>query len=387
MPTRIKLWSFCIEMETNNTVFSCLKPYFCILKILGLFPYNIKEVKSSKILIEFSETKFMLTIVALCIPSFGYIVALKYASAFDDLFEGAVFWKHLNYILNLITLIQIMAQLYWNSKIVRTLEYFMEFNNKIFTFGLNARSIIRFQKNCCKIPNLTIIMTLVILVYSLYVLAYSTFYGGWQYSLFLQYGLSLEFLYGCFNVMQFIIFSLIIEQSFICLTSFVEISMKNLSSHKIDKTMNLFNILHESINVSNESLSELLTPTIAATLVNEVLTSFFVVKQIFFYEENFSVSYVFTSGVWIFFNFLRHVLVCYAGASVKSSMASFKQSLLNCIVVTKNELLRNELRCMLFQMECGPKYLENSIFVVDWSLTLMVGLSVNVVMYISMIDI
>lgn len=83
-------------------------------------------------------------------------------------------------------------------------------------------------------------------------------------------------------------------------------------------------------------------------------------------------TYIASSIFWLGVHVIRKVVICYAGTFVKNSIESLKELVLQLISNASNDSLRNELRCILVQIDCGPKKIENSFFVIDWRLLLMV---------------
>lgn len=366
-------------MELHNAVLSSFKPYFTVLQVLGLFPFDLKELKYSKLTTQFSFTKFCFTVLIVFQTFTMFGLALIGASEFDIDYFAAVYWKWTVYISNMIIILQIVAQNLCSQKIVKIVENLMAFNLQMMHFGISTKCFIKFQNQCKKIQIMTICMMSLITGYCLSITSYIIILSeqGWKYLIYLHWGLTFELFYGCFNVTQFFIFAWLTSRGFICLRSHLEISAKKLTFDKLRKVAALFHQLCQVVKCINESLCELLNFTLAVTLLNEIFGIYSWAITMSFYSDGISMQLIFmisSSLLWLGVHVIRKCFISYAGSIVKSSIESLKQFVLQLIHSSNDELLRNELRCMLFQMECGPKNLENSFFVIDWKLIFMVNL-------------
>lgn len=362
-------------MESHNAVLSCFRSYFIVLQTLGLFPFELKDFQSGKFIVQFRSIKFIFTIVIISSSSVGLVLVLYYGSDFDDLYYSAIYWKFTAYISNTLLLIQIVVQLFCNRKIVKIVEKLINFNLQM----MQSRIIInqpymKLQRDCKKVPIMLISMLCVFFGYFIIQSAYTVYFAGWQYFVFVHFGLSFELLYGCFNVTQFLIFNWLTTQAFVCLKLYVGTSSNGLSFEKLQNVANLFNELCHVVNLINESFCEILTPTIAASILNEIFTAYSWAEAYYYTYGEFVLTwkYVLNSGSWVFIHLLRQTIVCYGGYIVKSMIADLKQQVMDLVTSAKDETIKNELRCLLFQIECGPKNVENSLFVIDWKLMLMV---------------
>lgn len=365
-------------MESYNAVLSCFKSYFIVLQLLGLFPFEIKDFQNGNLIVQFRSIKFIFTIVITSSSSVGLVLVLYYGSDFDDLYYSAIYWKFTAYISITLLLIQIVVQLFCHRKIVKIVEKLVNFNLQM----MQSRMIInqpymKLQHDCKKVPIMLISMLCVFFGYFVIQSAYTVYFGGWQYFVFVHFGLSIELLYGCFNVTQFFIFNWLATQAFVCLKLYMGTSSNGLSFEKLQNVLKLFNELCHVVNLINESLCEILIPTIAASLLSEIFTAYSWAEAHYYVYGEFVLTwqYVLNSGSWIFFHLLRQTIICYSGFMIKSIIEDLKQLVMDLVTTVNDGTLKNELRCLLFQIECGPKHVENSLFVIDWKLMLMVSIS------------
>lgn len=363
-------------MESHSAILSCLKTYLRALQVFGLFPFDLEELKFSKIVLKFNAIKFCITLIVILVIFLMFGLNLWHASDYDDLYLAAYYWRVTSNIVNLILIVQILAQFLCNRRIVEVIENLMIFNNQMMQFGVSSGAYIKFQYDCKKVPLITIGMMCFLAGYCVIITYFScTTKEGWKYFAFLHWGLTIELLYGYINVVQFFIFTWMISKGFECLESHLKTSASRLSTEKIQKVSILFNQLVQSINCINGSLCELLSPTLASTLINEV----FFIYSLTIYHQAGNASYTFFEIVfctfgWFAVHAARVVLISYSGSSVSSSHGSLKDFILNLINIEKSESLKNEMRCILFQIESGNKNLRNSFFDINWRLMFTVRL-------------
>lgn len=363
-------------MESHNAVLSAFKPYFKIMQILGLFPFIVKESMYLKLETKFSLSKFCITIVTLLISLIMFGLALFGASQFDYDYSAAVYWKFILYITFAIALTQIIIQILFSRKIVEIVEDLIKFNFGLMRSGISTYNFIRFQNQCKKVSVITTVMTSIILICCLSIIVYTMLSGvGWRYVVFIHWGFSFEQFHGCFNATQFFIFTWLTSQGFECLLSHLKVSKSKLTPENLRKISALFYQLGLVIKSLNGSLCELLNFTLAITFLNEVFSIYSFFMTTYYYGEDLTFQILFSSSLWFYVHFMRKIFISYGGSKIKTAIESLKEFVLHLINTITDEYLKNELRCMLFQMECGVQNVQNSIFVIDWKLAFMVSVT------------
>lgn len=360
-------------MESYNAVLTCLKPYFTFLQVLGLFPYDLKEVNYSKVVIEFNILKFCYSIFTLLFALTVFGLSIVGASDYERIYVSAYYWKIIAYVTNMIFILQIIAHILYGREIVKIVQVLGNFSLQMFRYGISTGSFLKFQSACKKVPYITAIPMSLVAVYCLSTSFYTILYSdGYGYFIYLNFGLLYELFHGYFNVTQFFIFTWLISQGFRCIESHLKSSVFKTNSENIQMISSLFNQLCIAVKYMNGSLTQLLSLTLTVTLINEVFCVYSWTMIFWHYSVIISFPHVVSSGAWLLAHLIREIMICYAGSSVTTSIESIKELVMSLITNSKDEMFRNEMRCLLFQMECCNKKIENSFFVIDWKLMLMV---------------
>jgi len=346
-------------------VYSAVKPFYFVAKLLGIFPKTFIGPAEKGILQKTFCDGFTSCCALIIMIACGIANSIFYE---PFTFNSAILQSTWNVILviSLFTFsLMFVVEIRRSDSIVAFLKHVEEYDKEARL--LNIQSDFNQHKGfVIKVTTCTAIVTCLFTIADpiLNLLRGQISLNGMSYA-YLQ-------LYISAFILQFVFACLAIRMRFRELNRFVMQIDQDLDATNVQMMTKLFHELCDGIKLINRTFTLQLIPIIANYMTTNIFSAYTVLRQI--KNVNFDRNFLIFTGAYLVFQYFAKIVVVHVGYSTTAEAEKF--TVVTCKAIndlkTKEEV-RLELKNLLYQQKYRNFKIQNVMFNIDWKLLVVVS--------------
>jgi hypothetical protein len=351
------------------SVRTSLNVYFKVLKVFGLFPFDLQvkgllyEYRINSLLIIWSIIVFGVLIVASICP----FLILEVNTDLE--FE---IWKIVADLGVVMNTIQFLHQCTKYKTFVKLIEQFENLDKKALQNGIFMNS----YNDKKRITRIIIYPIIIVTLYcNLVHLGQVYTLGGFDIlNTYLMITLTISQSFQIFYASQFIIFTSLLKKRFSKLDNYLKFSLEfkqfDTRRCKIAKFCEMFSLLCSLVKTVNEISSSNLIFTFIYVLMHNIFTSYGIVKSLYIDKDMFDLI---SNLLWFAMTMSMTLFTCWSGDSVRSAADESQNYLIKQLMRSKDDIYKNELLILHYQLKNHNKNVGNIFFNINFKLILAVS--------------